>query len=110
MSNNTLTITDNRTGKAYQAPIENGTIRAMDLRQIKVNADDFGLMSYKAPFFQSEERELLYELFSAGPGIHCAFMPRFDILCEYDMRPERTLVSFLCSPPVRVCGGIPARP
>jgi hypothetical protein len=64
----------------------------------------------KAPFFQSEERELLYELFSAGEGIHCAFMPRFDILCEYDMRPERTLVSFLFSPPVRVCGGIPARP
>jgi citrate synthase len=42
----TLTITDNRTGKQYTLPIEQGTIRAMDLRQIKVADDDFGLMSY----------------------------------------------------------------
>ena len=41
MSENTLTITDNRTGKQYQLPIEHGTIRAMDLRQIKVSDDDF---------------------------------------------------------------------
>ncbi len=34
----TLTITDNRTGKQYEIPIQDGTIRAMDLRQIKVNA------------------------------------------------------------------------
>ncbi|RME74550.1 MAG: citrate synthase [Chloroflexi bacterium] len=46
MSKDTLTITDNRTGKTYEVPIQNGTIRAMDLRQIKVNPDDFGLMSY----------------------------------------------------------------
>ncbi|HLY49365.1 MAG TPA: citrate synthase [Solirubrobacteraceae bacterium] len=42
----TLTITDNRTGKQYEIPIEDETIRAMDLRQIKVNEDDFGLMTY----------------------------------------------------------------
>ncbi len=41
-----LTITDNRTGKEYEIPIQNDTIRAMDLRQIKVNNDDFGMMSY----------------------------------------------------------------
>ena len=34
MSGNTLTITDNRTGKQYELPIENGTIKTMDLRQI----------------------------------------------------------------------------
>jgi citrate synthase len=39
MSQNTLTITDNRTGKAYEIPIENDTIRAIDLRQVKVNPD-----------------------------------------------------------------------
>jgi citrate synthase len=50
MSSNTLTITDNRTGRQYQIPIENGTIRAMDLRQIKVSDDDFGLMSYDPAF------------------------------------------------------------
>jgi citrate synthase len=42
----TLTITDNRTGKTYEIPITYGTIRAIDLRQIKVSEDDFGLMSY----------------------------------------------------------------
>jgi citrate synthase len=42
----TLIITDNRTGKQYSLPIEQGAIRAMDLRQIKVADDDFGLMSY----------------------------------------------------------------
>jgi citrate synthase len=42
----TLTITDNRTGKQYEVPIQDDTIRAMDLRQIKVNPTDFGLMTY----------------------------------------------------------------
>lgn len=46
MSKNTLTITDNRTGKTYEIPIEHDTIRAIDLRQIKVNPDDFGMMTY----------------------------------------------------------------
>nr|VFK45326.1 MAG: citrate synthase [Candidatus Kentron sp. TC]VFK50017.1 MAG: citrate synthase [Candidatus Kentron sp. TC] len=46
MANNTLTITDNRTDKKYDIPIENGTIRAMDLRKIKIDDDDFGLMTY----------------------------------------------------------------
>jgi citrate synthase len=42
----TLTITDNRTGKTYELEITHDTIRAMDLRQIKVNDDDFGMMTY----------------------------------------------------------------
>jgi citrate synthase len=46
MSERGLTITDDRTGKSYQLPIENGTVRAMDLRQIKTDSDDFGLMTY----------------------------------------------------------------
>ena len=53
MSANTLTITDNRTGKQYEVPIEHGTIRAMDLRQIKVNDDDFGLMTYDPAFMNT---------------------------------------------------------
>src|SRR5512133_792612 len=48
----TLTITDNRTGKQYEIPIQDGTIRAMDLRQIKVTADEFGMMTYD-PAFQN---------------------------------------------------------
>jgi citrate synthase len=42
----TLTVTDNRTGKTYELPITDGTVRAMDFRQIKVSEDDFGLMTY----------------------------------------------------------------
>jgi citrate synthase len=45
-----LTVTDNRTGATYELPIEHDAIRASDLRQIKVHADDFGMMSYDAAF------------------------------------------------------------
>jgi citrate synthase len=50
MAANTVTITDNRTGKAYEIPIQNGAIRAMDLRQIRTGPDDFGLLSYDPAF------------------------------------------------------------
>jgi citrate synthase len=48
----TLTITDNRTGRQYEVPISDGAVRAMDLRQIRVSDDDFGLMTYD-PAFQN---------------------------------------------------------
>jgi citrate synthase len=53
MSSETLTITDNRTGKQYEVPIENGTIKAMDLRQIKTANEDFGLMTYDPAFMNT---------------------------------------------------------
>ncbi len=53
MSNETLTITDNRTGKKYELPITDNTIRANDLRQIKVSDDDFGLMPYDPAFMST---------------------------------------------------------
>ncbi|MDH3728436.1 MAG: citrate synthase [Myxococcales bacterium] len=46
MPKDSLTIKDNRTGESYELPITHGTIRAMDLRQIKTSEDDFGMMSY----------------------------------------------------------------
>lgn len=46
----TLTITDNRTGKTYTVPIQDDAIRSMDLRQIKVKDDDFGLLAYDPAF------------------------------------------------------------
>ena len=42
----TLTVIDNRTSRTYELPISDGTVRAMDLRQIKLDEDDFGLMAY----------------------------------------------------------------
>ncbi|MBK9090144.1 MAG: citrate synthase [Holophagales bacterium] len=53
MSENTLTIRDNRTGKEYVVPIENDTIKAMDLRKIKVNPEDFGMMTYDPAFLNT---------------------------------------------------------
>jgi citrate synthase len=49
----TLTITDNRTGKTYEVPIADGTIRAMDLRKIKAAPDEFGLMTYDPAFLNT---------------------------------------------------------
>jgi len=71
-ANNTLSITDNRTGKQYDLPIENETIKAMDLRQIKVKDSDFGMMSYdpaysntasctsRVTFIDGDKGELMY--------------------------------------------------
>jgi citrate synthase len=50
MAKDTLTITDNRTGKTYELPITHETIKAIDLRQIKAGPDDFGIMSYDPAF------------------------------------------------------------
>jgi citrate synthase len=49
----TLSIVDNRTGKSYEIPIVDGTIRAMDLRQIKTGPGDFGLMTYDPAFMNT---------------------------------------------------------
>jgi citrate synthase len=46
----TLTITDNRTGETYDVEVTDGTVRAMELRDIKVSEDDFGLMTYDPAF------------------------------------------------------------
>ena len=53
MSADTLTVIDNRTGKQYEIPIEDGAIRAAELRKIKVSDDDFGLMSYDPAFMNT---------------------------------------------------------
>jgi len=50
MPSETLTVTDNRTGRSYEVPIEDGTVRAMDFRQIKSTEGDFGLMVYDPAF------------------------------------------------------------
>ena len=50
MPKNTLSVTDNRTGKTYELAIDNDTIKATDLRQIRVKDEDFGMMSYDPAF------------------------------------------------------------
>ena len=53
MPKDTLTIVDNRTGTSYEIPVQDGTIRATDLRQIKASPDDLGLMSYDPAFMNT---------------------------------------------------------
>jgi len=49
----TLTVTDNRTGKSYELPIQDGTVRGMDLRQVKTDDEDFGLMVYDPAYMNT---------------------------------------------------------
>ena len=53
MPQDTLSVTDNRTGRTYAIPIEHGAIRATDLRQIKTGREDFGLMAYDPAFMNT---------------------------------------------------------
>ncbi len=69
MSQNTLTITDNRTGKTYEVPITHDTIRAIDLRQIKVNDDDFGMMSYDPAYTNTASTKSNITFIDGAKGI-----------------------------------------
>jgi citrate synthase len=69
MSEQTLTITDNRTGKSYTLPIENGTVRAMDLRQIKNGADDFGVMTYDPALMNTASTKSAITFIDGDKGI-----------------------------------------
>jgi citrate synthase len=69
MSEKTLTITDNRTGKSYTLPIENGTVRAMDFRQIKTDADDFGLMTYDPALMNTASTKSAITFIDGNKGI-----------------------------------------
>ena len=53
MAKDTLTITDNRNGKSYEVPITDDTIKAIDLRQIRIKDDDFGMMTYDPAFMNT---------------------------------------------------------
>jgi citrate synthase len=69
MSNQSLTITDDRTGKSYTLPIEYGTVRAMDLRQIKADADDFGLMTYDPALMNTASTQSAITFIDGDKGI-----------------------------------------
>ena len=69
MSEQSLTIIDNRTGKSYTLPIADGTLRAIDLRQIKTNADDFGLMSYDPALMNTASTKSAITFIDGDEGI-----------------------------------------
>jgi citrate synthase len=65
----TLTITDNRTGKSYEVPIEHDTIRAADLRQIKVQPTDFGMMTYDPGYLNTASTKSSITYIDGDEGI-----------------------------------------
>ncbi len=76
MPNDTLSITDNRTGKSYEIPIDYGTnplrsayIRAADLRQIRASDDDFGLLSYDPSFVNTASSKSEVTLVDGDEGV-----------------------------------------
>jgi citrate synthase len=69
MSNNTLSITDNRTGEAYELAIEHDTIRAIDLRQIRVEPDDFGMMTYDPAYLNTASCKSTITFIDGAKGI-----------------------------------------
>ncbi len=84
---NTFTIIDNRTGASYTIPVQDGTIRAMDLRQIKVTPDEFGTMSYDPAFMNTASCRSAITFIDGDRGIllyrgypieqlaeHCSFL------------------------------------
>jgi citrate synthase len=69
MPADTLTITDNRTGKSYEIPIQDETIRAVDLRKIKVDAEDFGLMTYDPAYMNTASCKSTITFIDGDKGI-----------------------------------------
>jgi citrate synthase len=68
-SKETLSITDNRTGKSYEIPIAHDTIKAIDLRQIKVKDDDFGMMTYDPAFMNTASCKSTITFIDGDKGI-----------------------------------------
>ncbi len=83
MPQDTVTITDNRTGQSYTLPVENGTIRAMDLRKIKTDPEDFGLMTYDPAFMNTASCRSAITYIDGDRGILRYRGYPIDVLAEH---------------------------
>ena len=108
MPTNTLTVTDNRTGKSYDLPVQGGCIRAADLRQIKVQADEFGMMSYDPAFLNTAACRSSVTYLDGERGIlqyrgypieilaeHCTFLETAYLLLHGELPTEPQLAAFV---------------
>ena len=97
-SEGTLQITDSRTGRSYEVPISDGAIRATDLRQIKVNDDDSGLLSYDPAFMNTANCRSAITYIDGDKGIlryrgypieelaeHCSFLQVASLLLHGEL-------------------------
>jgi citrate synthase len=78
-----LTVTDNRTGRTYELPIEDATVRAMDLRQIKVDENEFGLMSYDPAYTNTASSRSAITFIDGAAGILQHRGYPIEQLCEH---------------------------
>ncbi|MFI5004917.1 MAG: citrate synthase [Solirubrobacterales bacterium] len=79
----TLSVTDNRTGRTYELPIADGTIRAMDLRQIKTGEEDFGLMAYDPAYTNTASCRSAITYIDGDAGILQHHGYPIEQLCEH---------------------------
>ena len=98
----TLTVTDNRTGQTYELPITDGTVRATDLRQIKVDPDDFGLMSYDPAYMNTASCRSAITYIDGDAGILQHRGYPIEQLCEHSTYLE---VAYLL-----INGALPTKP
>jgi citrate synthase len=109
MDNETLTITDNRTNQSYTIPIYRGTVRAMDLRQIKAGPDDFGLMTYDPAFMNTASCTSAVTFLDGDKGIlryrgypieqlaeQCTFLEVAYLLLEGELPTAEQLEAWNC--------------
>jgi citrate synthase len=96
-----LTVTDNRTGETYEVPISDGTVKAMDFRQVKTGEDDFGLMTYDPAFTNTAScrSDITFIDGEAGVLQHRGYA--IEDLCEHATYLE---VAYLL-----VCGELPTK-
>src|SRR6476661_6159344 len=79
----TLTVTDNRTGSVYELPITDGTVRATELRQIKVDPDEFGMLSYDPAFMNTASCRSAITYIDGDAGILQHRGYPIEQLCEH---------------------------
>ena len=98
VAKDTLSITDNRTGKQYEVAVSEGTIKAMDLRQIKTSDEDFGLMTYDPAFMNTASCRSAITFIDGDRGIlryrgypieqlaeHCTFLEVAYLIIEGEL-------------------------
>jgi citrate synthase len=103
-----LSVTDNRTGRSYEIPISEGTIKAMDLRQIRTSDDDFGLMTYDPAFMNTAACRSAITFIDGDRGIlryrgypieqlaeKASFLEVAYLLCEGELPQKKQLDKFV---------------
>jgi citrate synthase len=108
MPEDKLTITDQRTGKPYEAKLFKGALRAMDLRQVKTGPEDFGLMTYDPAFLNTASCQSAITFIDGDKGIlryrgypieevaeHCSFLEVAWLLINGELPTEKELSDWI---------------